>query len=45
MRTKLGFQFWRYDHAKLLKYIRDTLRNVRMRKLGTNDKYGMKFLR
>ena len=41
MRTKLGFQFWCYDHVKSLEYIKDTLRSVWMWKDGTNDKYRM----
>ena len=41
MRKKLEFQFWCYDHAKLLIYIKDTLKSVRIWTYGTNDKYGI----
>ena len=44
MRTNYDFSFWRYDHAKLLKYIKNTLRNVWVSKDGTNDKYETKSL-
>ena len=39
----LRFQFWRYNYAKLLKYIKDTLKSARRWKDGTNDKYGTGF--
>ena len=36
----MDFSFWHYDYAKLLEYIKDTLRNVRMWKDDTNGYYG-----
>ena len=40
----MGYQFWCYDHAKLLEYIKDTLRSIRMWKDNANDEYKMGFL-